>query len=68
MPLKAVLLGRGLTVPTAVILIGAIGGLVVLGMMGLFLGAVILGIGYSLFDAWLKGRQAEGASAQPVTA
>ena len=42
-------------VPTAVILLGAIGGMVSMGMMGLFIGAVVLGIGYTLFQAWLAG-------------
>lgn len=54
-PLKAVFLGRGVSVPTAVILFGAIGGMVSMGMMGLFLGAVVLGIGYRIFQLWLAG-------------
>ena len=55
MPLKAVFLGRGVSVPTAVILFGAIGGMVSMGIMGLFIGSVVLGIGYKLFQAWLTG-------------
>lgn len=55
-PLKAVLLGRGVPIPTAVILIGAIGGMVSMGMMGLFLGAVILGFGYRLMMIWIGGK------------
>jgi predicted PurR-regulated permease PerM len=51
-PLKAVLLGRGLPIPTFVILIGAIGGMVSMGMMGLFIGAVLLGIGYQMLMLW----------------
>jgi predicted PurR-regulated permease PerM len=51
-PLKAILLGRGLPIPTFVILIGAIGGMVSMGMMGLFVGAVILGLGYRLMTLW----------------
>jgi len=54
-PLKAILLGRGVPIPTSIILIGAIGGMVTLGMMGLFVGAVILGIGYRLSTVWLSG-------------
>lgn len=53
-PLKAMFLGRGVSVPTAVILLGAIGGMVTIGMMGLFLGAVILAVGYQLYQAWLN--------------
>jgi len=55
MPLKAMFLGRGVPVPTAVILLGAIGGMIVMGMMGLFIGAIILGIGYKTFQFWLGG-------------
>ena len=64
--LKAVLLGRGVPIPTSIILIGAIGGMVSLGMMGLFLGAVVLGIGYRLFLVWLGGDS--GAEAEPAAA
>jgi len=63
-PLKATLLGRGLPIPTAVILLGAIGGMATLGMMGLFIGAVILGVGYRLFTVWLNG----GSLPDPVAA
>ena len=55
MPLKAMFLGRGVSVPTAVILFGAIGGMLSMGIMGLFIGSVVLGIGYKLFQAWLTG-------------
>ena len=51
--LKPVLLGRGVDVPMPVVLIGAIGGVVALGLIGLFLGAVLLSLGYSLFMAWV---------------
>ncbi len=53
-PLKAIFLGRGVPVPSLVILMGAIGGMVSMGMMGLFLGAVVLGIGYRLYQFWLN--------------
>ena len=51
--LKPLLLGRGVDVPMFVILIGAIGGMITLGIIGLFLGAVVLALGYKLFLAWL---------------
>jgi predicted PurR-regulated permease PerM len=53
--LKPLLLGRGVTVPTAVVFLGAIGGFVVMGIIGLFVGAIILSVGYKLFLAWLQG-------------
>ncbi|HZR63956.1 MAG TPA: AI-2E family transporter [Terriglobales bacterium] len=51
--LKPLLLGRGVAVPIAVIFLGAIGGFVAMGIIGLFLGAVIVSVGYKLFLAWL---------------
>lgn len=52
--LKPMLMGRGLDIPMPVILIGAIGGMVASGIIGLFAGAVILSIWYKLFGAWLE--------------
>lgn len=66
MPLKAVFLGRGVSVPTAVILLGAIGGMVSMGMMGLFIGAIVLGLGYKFFQVWLEaGRIPEAPAEAP---
>lgn len=52
--LKPILLGRGVKTPMAVIFIGAIGGLLSSGVIGLFIGAVILALGYDLFLLWLN--------------
>ncbi|MGI9342069.1 MAG: AI-2E family transporter [Gammaproteobacteria bacterium] len=57
--LKPLLLGRGVEVPMLVILIGAIGGAITRGIVGLFEGAVILGVGYELFAAWLAPASAD---------
>ena len=51
--LKPLLLGRGVAVPIAVVFLGAIGGFVVMGIIGLFVGAIVLSVGYKLFIAWL---------------
>jgi len=53
MVLKPLLLGRGVDVPMLVILLGAIGGMIASGIVGLFVGAVILTLGYKLFQAWV---------------
>ncbi len=53
--LKPLLLGRGVDIPMLIILIGAIGGMILSGIIGLFTGAVVLAIGYKLFIAWLTG-------------
>ena len=51
--LKPLLLGRGIELPVGVILIGAIGGLILHGLIGLFVGAVVFSIGYRLFGTWM---------------
>jgi hypothetical protein len=51
--LKPLLLDRGDEVPMLGVLVGAIGGLMLSGLIGLFLDAVILSIGYPFFKAWL---------------
>ena len=53
--LKPLLLGRGVAVPTAVVFLGAIGGFVTMGIIGLFVGATVLSVGYKLFIAWVEG-------------
>jgi predicted PurR-regulated permease PerM len=52
--LKPILLGRGAPVPMLVIFLGSIGGFISMGFVGLFVGAVILSLGFKLFQAWLK--------------
>ena len=52
--LKPLLLGRGVDVPMPVVLIGALGGMVVNGIIGLFIGPVILAVGYQLFWQWVE--------------
>ncbi len=61
--LKPMFLGRGLDTPMPVILIGAIGGLMLHGIIGLFVGAVVLAIGYELFKAWMEGEAGVEAAA-----
>lgn len=52
--LKPILLGRGVDVPMLVIFVGAIGGFILGGIIGLFVGAVLLAVGYTLFNAWVE--------------
>jgi len=51
--LKPMLMGRGVDIPMLVILIGAIGGMMLMGMIGLFIGAVIFALAYKLFELWI---------------
>ena len=52
--LKPMLLGRGVEAPMPVILIGALGGMVSFGLLGLFLGPVLLALGYVIFMEWVN--------------
>lgn len=51
--LKPFLLGRNAPAPMMVIFLGSIGGFIYNGFIGLFLGAIVLTIGYKLFMLWL---------------
>ncbi len=61
MVLKPVMLGRGVEAPMLVILLGAIGGMVMSGIIGLFIGAVILAMAYKLAQAWLEMGEVDAA-------
>jgi predicted PurR-regulated permease PerM len=61
--LKPLLLGRGVEVPMPVILIGAIGGMITDGLIGLFIGPVVLGVFYQLFWRWVDQHQPGSAPA-----
>ena len=58
MVLKPMLLGRGVDTPMLVILVGAIGGAMTMGIIGLFLGAVVLAVSYELLTAWMSPDEA----------
>ncbi len=60
--LKPLMLGRGVAVPIAVVFLGAIGGFVVMGIIGLFVGAIVLSVGYKLFLAWIEPATVEAQS------
>jgi predicted PurR-regulated permease PerM len=51
--LKPMFLGRGMEIPMPIILIGAIGGMLRSGIVGLFVGAVVMAVGYSIFVSWM---------------
>jgi predicted PurR-regulated permease PerM len=51
--LRPLMLGRGLEVPMPIILIGVLGGMVVDGLLGIFMGPVVLAVSYVLLLDWL---------------
>ena len=52
--LRPYLLGRGVETPMPVVLIGALGGMAAEGLIGLFVGAVALSVGYKLLMSWVE--------------
>lgn len=65
--LKPILMGRGVDAPMLVIFIGAIGGFINFGFLGLFFGAVVLVIAYDLLVVWLREIATEPESVEPST-
>jgi len=51
--LKPLLLGRGVDAPMPVILLGALGGMGTAGILGMFVGATLLTLGYQIFMGWV---------------
>jgi predicted PurR-regulated permease PerM len=52
--LTPLMLGKGSPVPMVVIFIGVIGGFITFGFIGLFTGAIVMSIGYTLFIEWIN--------------
>lgn len=59
--LKPLLMGRGLTTPTLVILVGVIGGTFAHGIIGLFIGPIVLSVAWELTVAWIATERSGAA-------
>ncbi len=55
--LKPLMLGRGVEAPMPVILLGALGGMAAAGILGMFVGATLLALGYQIFMSWVAARE-----------
>jgi predicted PurR-regulated permease PerM len=56
-------MGRGLTTPSLVIFIGVVGGTLAHGIVGLFIGPIILAVAWELLTAWVRDDDARTARA-----
>jgi len=54
--LKPLMLGRGVEAPMPVILLGALGGMATAGILGMFVGATLLALGYQILMGWVADR------------
>jgi predicted PurR-regulated permease PerM len=64
--LKPLMLARGVEAPMPVILLGALGGMATTGIIGLFIGATLLALGYQLFMNWVATRPGGSSTGAPV--
>ncbi|WP_431241330.1 AI-2E family transporter [Flavobacterium sp. P21] len=64
--LKPLLLGKGALVPMLIIFLGVIGGFIMSGFIGLFVGPIVFSIGYKLFIAWLDDNAETEAEPEPL--
>ena len=58
--LRPVLIRRGVDLPLLLIIAGVIGGLIGFGVLGLFIGPVILAVTYTLLESWVRNDKAGG--------
>jgi predicted PurR-regulated permease PerM len=61
--LRPVLIRRGVDLPLLLIFAGVIGGLIAFGLIGIFVGPVVLAVAYTLLEAWIN----EGAGTRKPT-
>ena len=65
--LRPVLIRMGADLPLLLILTGVIGGLLTLGLIGIFVGPVVLAVVYTLLGAWVRDGEAAEAQAPDHT-
>jgi predicted PurR-regulated permease PerM len=51
--LRPILIRKGAHLPLVLLLVGVIGGLIAFGLVGIFLGPVVLAVGYTLLQSWM---------------
>lgn len=54
---RPLLIKRGANLPLLLIFAGVIGGLIAFGVVGLFIGPVVLTVSYTLLGSWVKSRE-----------
>lgn len=70
--LRPILISRGVDLPLLLIIAGVIGGLIAFGVIGLFVGPVVLAVTYTTLQGWIRGSasaaQPSSAAVQPTAA
>ncbi len=60
--LRPILISRGSRLPLAIVLTGVLGGLLTMGVLGIFIGAVLLGVVYVMLREWAESQTPPAAS------
>ena len=66
--LRPLLIKRGADLPLLLIFAGVIGGLIAFGIIGLFIGPVVLAVAYTLLVDWVSASTPPDEASQPPTA
>ena len=59
---KALFVSRGAQIPAPLAVLGAVGGLLTWGIVGIFVGPVIAGVAYQLVVQWVAAEDEDGAA------
>jgi len=65
--LKPMLISRGSDLPFVLVLLGVLGGAVAFGFIGVFLGPVLIAVGYALLKEWAAGAPTDASAAGSET-
>lgn len=68
--LRPILIKKGADLPLLLVFAGVIGGLLAFGLIGIFIGPVVLAVGDKLLTAWIEGDKIDGPTGegqQPLT-
>jgi predicted PurR-regulated permease PerM len=66
--IKPLIISRGVDLPFVLVLLGVLGGVIAFGFIGVFLGPVLLAVGYALLMEWaaMRGTVAETRTVAPT--
>ncbi len=60
--LRPMLIRKGAKLPLLLVFSGVVGGLIAFGLIGIFIGPIVLAVGYTLLKAWIEQAPAEAHS------
>jgi len=64
--LRPVVMGRGMTTPMPVVFVGLVGGVLAHGVIGVFIGPIVLAVAWGLLLSWVGGEERAAALPGPV--